>query len=104
MMPEIAAGENQKSKSRQGDYIKEPESSAVKGEAAKRCAAPLTARTDAADNSAAGSHPHGCEPLISLIFYLFLQNQCGPDNIYVYGVAPLAGAQIGTENRITGKK
>lgn len=96
---------NQKSKSRQGDYIKEPESSAVKGAAVVDGAiAPLTARTAAADNSAAGSHPHGCDPLISLIIYLFLQKQCGPDNIYVYDVAPLAGARIGPENRITGKK
>lgn len=68
-------GRNQKSKSRQGDYIKEPESSAVKGEAAKRCAAPLTARTDAANNSDAGSHPDRCDPLISLIIFLVLQKQ-----------------------------
>lgn len=41
-------GRNQKSKSRQGDYIKEPESSAVKGAAvADGAIAPLTARTDA---------------------------------------------------------
>lgn len=39
-------GRNQKSKSRQDDYIKEPESSAVKGAAvADGAIAPLTART-----------------------------------------------------------
>ena len=60
-------------------YSKEPESSAVKGVSRVSGAiAPLTARTAAADNSAAGSHPHGCEPLISLIFYLFLRKSSGP--------------------------
>ena len=46
MMPD-AAGENQKSKSRQDKYSKEPESSAVKGVSRVSGAiAPLTARSD----------------------------------------------------------
>lgn len=55
----VAAGENQKSKSRQGDYIKEPESSAVKGAAvADGAIAPLTVRTVTAPKIALRDRVH----------------------------------------------
>lgn len=103
-MPEIAAGETKNPSPAEISIAKSRKVVQSRAKPRSGAQAPLTARTDAANNSAAGSRLYGCDPLISLIIFLVLQNSYGPDNIYVYGVAPLAGARIGTENRITGKK
>lgn len=55
-------------------YRMRRKSSAVKGEAAQRCDSTLDGTGDyRPDNSAAGSRPQVSDPLISLIFILFLQ-------------------------------
>ena len=99
MMPD-AAGENQKSKSRQGDYIKEPESSAVKGAAvADGAIAPLTARTAAADNSAAGSYPYWMRSPYQLnYFFCFCKNS---EVLIIYMYMALHLLQVrGSERKI----